>query len=510
MRGVWLALVLAGCGVFGCLGAETPAEPLAAGPFYHRFRLTLEPGERTEAFGPLFYTEEVWAQWPDALGLLAVPEEPMEVQEAAVTVALPPVFSSLRRSGVEGFSWDFLYPLLTYDRYGQETRLQLGQLLAFGSGQSQDGTKSRGFSLFPLIFFRRSDDPAQNHSAVLPFYGHIRQRLFRDEWRVVLWPLYAQSRKEDVVTDNYLVPLLHRRHGGGVSGWQFWPLIGQERKETTWRTNRWGDVQPLWAREALFVMWPLFFHNTVDIGSTNEIRQRVFLPFYSLQLSPAKETRTYLWPLGPTLVHDRAEGYRQVGLPWPLIVFARGERKTTDRVFPFYSHTRYRNGETAWYMWPVLWKRQVRTEALERDLTRVAFFLYTDITECDRANGRTGRRTDLWPLFAARRDFEGNERFQLLAPIETVLSANPSVARNWSPLWSLWRSEKNARTGARSRSLLWNLYRSETAPGVKKCSLLFGLIRYQAGPEGVQWRWLGLVGGGSARGTLKDHVSERR
>ncbi len=510
MRCVVLALLLAGCDGGGLLRGGTQAQDAAWGPFYHRFRLTLEPGERTEALGPFYYRQDVWEEWPEELGVLDIPDEPTPVQEAATTLALPPLFSSLRRPGVAALSWDFLYPIMTYDRYGVESRLQVAQLLSFGAGRSQDGTESRGFSLFPLIFFRRSGDPARDYSAVFPFYGHTQQRLFRDEWRVVLWPLYAQSRKKDVVTDNYLVPLFHRRHGDGLRGWQFWPLIGQERKETTWRTNSLGGVETLWGREALFVLWPLFFRNTIDIGSTNAMRQRVLLPFYSLQLSPAKETRTYLWPLGPTFVDAHAEGYRQVGFPWPLIVFARGEGKTTDRVFPLYSHSRYREGETTWYLWPILWERHTRTQALERDLTRVGFFLYTDIAERQRATDRTRRRTDIWPLFASRRDFEGNERFQVFAPIEAILSSNPSVTRNWSPLWSLWRSEKNARTGARSRSLLWNLYRSEAAPGVKKCSLLFGMIRYEAGPAGARWRWLGLFGGKPARGATRDHVPELR
>jgi len=505
----WLALALAWCGG-ALLVPVAAAEELAAGPLYDRFRLTLEPGERTEVLGPLLYIQEDWADWPEGLEELALPEEPTAVQEAATTLALPPLFSCLRRPSVEGFSWDFLYPLMTYDRYGEEYKLQVAQLLSFSGGQSQAGAMSRGFSLFPLLFFKRSDDPKQNYSAVLPFYGHTRQRLFRDEVRVVLWPLYAQTRKKDIVTDNVLVPFFHLRHGEGLQGWQFWPLIGREHKEITSRTNLFGEAEPVWGHDRSFVLWPLFFHNTSDVGSTNAVRQRVLLPFYSLQLSPAKDTRTYLWPLGPTVVDARAEGYRQVGVPWPLIVFARGEGKTTDRLFPLYSHSRYREGDTTWVLWPLFWQRHTHGEALERDLVRFGFFLYTDITDRNVATGQTKRRTDVWPLLTARRDFAGNERFQLGAPIEAILPGNPSVARNWSPLWSLWRSETNARTGAKSESLLWNLYRSERAPGVRKCSLLFGLIQYEAGPDGARWRWLHLFGGKRARGTTKDHVSERR
>jgi hypothetical protein len=62
------------------------------------------------------------------------------------------------------------------------------------------------------------------------------------------------------------------------------------------------------------------------------------------------------------------------------------------------------------------------------------------------------------------------------------------VERDYSPVWSVWRSEKNAKTGASSQSLLWNLYRHERAPTGKKCSLLFGLFQYQSSAEGKRVR----------------------
>jgi len=176
MRCVVLALLVAGCGGAGLLRGGALAEDAAWGPFYQRVRLTLEPGERTEALGHFYARQEVWEEWPEELGVLDLPDEPTPVQEAATTLALPPLFSSLRRPGVAALSWDFLYPIMTYDRYGAESRLQVAQLLSFGAGRSQDGTESRGFSLFPLIFFRRSDDPSRDYSAVFPFYGHTHQR----------------------------------------------------------------------------------------------------------------------------------------------------------------------------------------------------------------------------------------------------------------------------------------------------------------------------------------------
>ena len=98
------------------------------------------------------------------------------------------------------------------------------------------------------------------------------------------------------------------------------------------------------------------------------------------------------------------------------------------------------------------------------------------------------RRIDCWPFFDQRWDFNGNSRLQVLALTETFLPRHKSMDRNYAPLWSVWRSEKNARAGASSQSLLWNLYRRDATPDSKKCSLLFGLFQYQSSTAGKRMR----------------------
>jgi hypothetical protein len=87
-------------------------------------------------------------------------------------------------------------------------------------------------------------------------------------------------------------------------------------------------------------------------------------------------------------------------------------------------------------------------------------------------------------LFTWHRDLNGNRWLQILAPIEPVLPNNRGVERNWSSLWSVWRSESNPQSGATSQSLLWNFYRYDAAPAAKNYSLIFGLFQYQSNPGG--------------------------
>ena len=112
------------------------------------------------------------------------------------------------------------------------------------------------------------------------------------------------------------------------------------------------------------------------------------------------------------------------------------------------------------------------------------------------------------PLFTRQRDYNGNVRLQIFAPLEPMLPASKSIERNYSPLWSVWRAESNPQTGAASQSLLWNLYRRETSPTIKKGSLLFGLIQYESSAENKRWRLFYLPQKKSE--SRSDHVPEHR
>ena len=462
-------LIVLGLGI----GISRPASVRAvdafdAGPLFDEFALTLSPGHRTEVLGPLFSFEQKDSQrqW-----------------------AVPPLFSHIADPETDFEEFDLAYPLLTYDRFGAEYRLQFFQLLSFSGGQDQEETLKRRFSLFPLYFQQRSDNPDQDYTAIVPFYGHLKGRLFRDEIKFVMFPLYSQSRKGDVVTDNYLYPFFHVRQGEALHGWQFWPLAGQEHKEVTTRTNHFDEVETIGGHEKSFVLWPFFFNQRTGLGTDNPQQQQALLPFYSVTRSPSRDSSTYLWPFF-THTNDREKQYQEWGAPWPLIVVARGEGKTTTRFWPLFSRAHNTNLQSDFYLWPLYKYNRLHSELLDRERTRILFFLYSEVTERNTATGDTLCRKNLWPLFTHRHDSRGNERLQVLSVLEPLLPNNKSIERNYSPLWSLWRSEKNAVTGATSQSLLWNLYRRDTTPDTRKCSLFFGLFQYQSGTHDKHWRLL--------------------
>ena len=462
-------LITAGICVSVLNSASSRSAEWDSGPLLDQFKLTLRSGRRTEALGPLlsFERRETEIQW-----------------------VLSPLLSYTFDRGVDVEEFDLAYPLLTYDRFGTEYRLQILQVLGFSGGDNQQQNRQTRFTLFPLYFQQRSPDPDLNYTALFPFYGRLKNRLFRDEIRFVMFPLFSQSRKKDVVTDNYLYPLFHLRQGNALQGWQFWPLAGYEHKDVTTRTNLEGEAETSGGHNKLFLLWPFFFNQRLGLGTEYPEHHQALLPFYTRLRSARRDSTTFPWPFGLTLTDDRAKKYRELGLPWPLIVFARGEGKTANRVWPLFSHAKTPILESDFFLWPLYKYNRAHAPPLDRERTRILFFLYSDLVEKNETTGTALQRTDLWPLFSAKRDHDGNERLQLFAPLEPLVPNNKGIERNYSPLWSLWRSEKNRRTGASSQSFLWNLYRRETSPETRKCSLLFGLFQYQSGSEGRRLRML--------------------
>lgn len=440
-----------------------------AGPLFHRGPLTITQGQQIEALGPFFRFQRSELEWG---------------------WAIPPLMA-FRADEITDFSeFEFLYPIFSYDRFGPAFRAQVLQIISFSGGETLADEQNKRVTLFPFYFHQRSTDPAQRYTALLPLYGRLRNRLLRDEIEVVMFPAYSKTRKKDVVTRNFLYPIFHLRQGPGLEGWQAWPLAGFERRIPLTQTNDFGEGILLEGHEKMFILWPFYLQSHTGMGTANPQTQRAVLPFFSQQRSPERDSSTYLWPFGFTFTEDREKNYREWAFPWPLIVFARGEGKHANRIWPFFSRAKNPTLESNFYLWPLFKVNRARAEPLDRERTRILLFLYSDLTERNTATRTALRRIDFWPLFTQRTDHTGNRRLQVLSVLEPLLPNNKSIERTYSPVWSVWRSEYNAKTGDSSQSLLWNLYRRERSSEKTKLSILFGLLQYESDKRGAHWRLL--------------------
>lgn len=457
----WLLMALVGTGL------STSAAAWSAGPFAHEFSLTLKPGTREEWLGPLYYRE---------------------VSEGQTTWAIPPLWSRTVRPDVEMEEYDILYPILSYDRFGAESRWHLFQFLSFSQASTQEEQSAKKFTIFPFYFQSRSADPALNYTAVLPFWGTMRNRLLRDEIQLHFFPLHSRTVRKDVMTHNFLFPFFHLRHGTRLEGWQFWPLVGHEHRDPFTSTNYLGLEQLTPGHDKFFLGWPFFFNHHTGVGTTNQAHYHALLPAYSHLRSPNRDSSSYLWPFF-NFIDDREKKYREWGTPWPLVGFARGEGKHMNRVWPFYSHATNAILTSDFVLWPLYKYNRAQVAPLDRERTRLLIFLYSDTVERNTATGQAKTRTDCWPLFTAQREADGRERLQVLALLEPLVPNNKSIERNWSPVWSLYRHEKNPATGAESHSLLWNLARWENTATNAHSSFFFGIAQRHSDEHGAKWRW---------------------
>ena len=441
--------------------AEDDSPPASAWP------LALTDGWRTEVGLPFYYEQQ---------------------QESEHTWAIPPFYSHCADPAIPSHEDDYLYPALSRIQYGQESRWQLAQLFSFEGAHEQSGVEKKRFTIFPFYFSQRSPDTNFNYTAVAPFYGHLKDRLFRDEIFFVMFPGYGQTRKRDVVTDHYCYPIVSTVHGDGLKGWSVFPIVGQEHKTITTNIDGFGDAALVPGYNKSFYIWPLILRQDSGIGTENPEKFRAVIPFYVSSRSPGRDYTSVIWPLF-AWVDNRALKYHEWEGPWPFVIFARGPGKTTSRVWPLFSQSSNGTQTSDSYLWPLYIHRGLHSAPLDRQRTQIAFYLYSRTIEKNTQTGSEMRRVAMWPFFTSQKDFNGNQRLQVLALVEPALPENRGVERNWSPLWTFWHAETNAKTRVTSRTLLWNLYHRETGPDYKKSSLLFGFYQYESSGINERTRW---------------------
>lgn len=393
--------------------------------------------------------------------------------------AIPILFSSKSSSRPDHSEWDVLYPLMGYDRYGKEWRWHFLQIfrLAGGEGPADDWKRT---TVFPFYFRQKSADPEKDYWALFPFYGTVKNRFRRDEVKAAAFPLYVRTRKNDVVTRNYLAPFFHLRRGDRLRGWQLWPLAGWETKGITTKTNLLGKASLAGGHKKLTIAWPFYLRDRTGIGTETAKDQHALLPFFSSTRSAGRDSFTAPWPIGLTVTQDREKKYREFGLPWPFLVFARGEGKTASRIWPFFGIASNNKSLTSrFYAWPIYRRRTLETELVEERQTRWGFFLFAEKRKTRKDSGTSTIRRDLWPLFTWRANSEGGRHLQVLAVLEPFFPANETIERHYSPLWAVWRSSQSSDAGERSQSFLWNLWRRETDGEGRRGAVLFGLVRWE-------------------------------
>ena len=258
-----------------------------------------------------------------------------------------------------------------------------------------------------------------------------------------MFPAYLQTRKRDVVTDNYLLP--------------FFPVAAMERVLRAGSSGRWSGVNtrtpPLtrvvrtrWRLSAATISSSLCgrvrIRNDLGLGPRTSRVNAFSCP--STARNEVRRGRPVTFGLSATPHEDREGRGPRVAAPSPLVQFSRGEGKSLNRVWPLFAH-----GKTPpWRATSILGRsrvsRVVASRSIGADSDSGRALLY--VVERNTSMGTIKERIDLWPLFVGRRDPKGNTRLQVFAPLEPLLPGIPQLSAT-IPALVLWRADATSRLG---------------------------------------------------------------
>lgn len=445
--------------------------------------------ESWTAVGPLAFGRKAQADRPEVVGLRPLwIEQRRDGGAAQSTSVLHPLFSTRReRDGVEAgsvFEW-----------------VKWQTVPAEGAPPGTEGAAAtaapwRAFDVWPFYFSRATGDPSTSYQAWFPLGGTMVNRFGQDRLSWVLFPLYARAEKRGTLTTAAPWPLLRWSEGGGQSGFALWPLYGETRRDD-------GGSER-------YAVWPLVYRRETvveDPAAGREIN-RGFLPFYASDVAPGYRSETWLWPFFGYVERSAPYKYRAKNYFWPLWVQGRGEDRRVNRWAPFYSHSVIKGTEKHWVLWP-LWRRQRWPDgAIEQTRTQVLFALYHETVQRSRTTPSLApaRKRHLWPLFSEWDNGAGRRQVQVLSPLEVFLPHSEEVRQAWSPLFSVYRYDRQA-DGASRHSLLWDGLTYRSAPQARerewhvgpllgfasrpeggRLTLFRGLLGLKRGPVGTGWR----------------------
>lgn len=398
-----------------------------------------------------------------------------------------------------------LYPLYGYRANDAGYYWNLFYLIR-GSKYETDGTlDSRTFEVIPFYFDHDYPKaPEFSYWGFLPFYGEVKDRIFQDRISWVLAPFYMEWENNGAITYGTPWPFVRYRTGNGNSGAALWPLFGSFEKPGVYHYS--------------YVLWPLIYYRTKDLNTAEPSTAYGFLPFYAYEDGPGGlVSETFLWPFfGYT---DREDPYyREVRYFWPFFVQGRGNvardrwnliyanmaekdpsmtYRYVNRWAPFYTHS-IRNGvDKKWWMWPLLKRTSYETKRLDVRTWSFLYVLYWGQTQTalDPEVDFRASRTYAWPFFSHGNNGEGRRQFQLFTPLMPWFKHNEVVRDLYSPLFGIYRYERNSVEGTWRHDLLFNLITLEKKESTGHRFTLGPILDVQSGEEKAGFSVLhGLLG----------------
>ncbi|HEY1848434.1 MAG TPA: hypothetical protein VGG37_04475 [Opitutaceae bacterium] len=410
--------------------------------------------------------------------------------EAGTEEGFRPFYAKITGGG--SVRYDFLYPLFFYRQYPDAYKWSVFELIN-GAGYDEKvtragGPKDRHFDVWPFYFSHESDTREDTYHALFPVAGQIKYRLgfTRASW--VLFPLFAQTEKRHTISTYTPWPII-RTARGESNGFDLWPLFGS--------TSGPGPAR------RFFALWPLIWNNVLEPkpnapeGSPPG-REFGFLPFYTRETGPGYLNENYVWPFFGHTERTLPARYSEQRYLWPFLVQGRGDGRYVNRWGPFFTHSNVKGEDSKWVLWPLWHQKRWVDGDTDQQKTQFFYFLYWSLYETSdsRPSAPPAYKRHVWPVASIWDNGAGSRQVQVPSPLEVFFPDNRDIRASWTPLFSLYRYDREP-TGEVRQSLLWNAvtWRRFGADGLVEFHVgpLLGM-RPEAG--GRAWTILGFDFGG--------------
>lgn len=443
----------------------------------------------------------LWPFWVDQTGGTPLDTEgwhaagPLifsDPDEARHVSGFRPLWVQFDRPAESAYEGHALYPLFSYRQAPGRLRWSLFSLVQYQRFEETYGTV-RQLDAFPLYLSRQTGDPSTSYRASFPLYGTVLGRFSNDRVSWVLFPLYGRFEENNVTTTTVLWPIFKHLDGEGNRGWEVWPLFGFRSKEDTYRER--------------YALWPLHFKYERRLWQEQPDTGWGLLPFYTRHANDEAVSETYLWPFfGYT---DRRDGYYETRYFWPLMVQGQGPQRRVNRWAPFYTYSLNKGVESTWVAWPFFNRQQLIESGQRHTRTSLLYFLYRAHRQESVAHPqlKQARRVQVWPLGTYWDNGAHRRQLQILSPLEVFFPGNEVVQQAYSPLFAVYRYERDQEAAA--HSFLFDLVVHRQSPeereltigpllsykrdgGSAQLSLFKGLIRRESSADGANWSFFWL------------------
>lgn len=365
---------------------------------------------------------------------------------------------------------EVLWPVYTRRSFRNEDYWRF--LIAYGQRFNETGDDRYRLWLLPFFFMGR-DKQDREYAALFPLGGSIHEFLFQDTIDFVLFPLWSQSRVNDVKTTCVLWPIYAHTQGEGIEKRRVFPLYGYADKEDEYFKH--------------FVLWPIWTHARYTYPKSSGYSFILFPLFGRTKLTDQRGWSV----LPPIFRYSESEERTVLYAPWPFVQRMTGD---VDKLYLWPVWGRKTQGHTKhqFVLWPVF-MRWAQERPQERNRQFRVTPIYHEAVSRERDPAGQGalryRYYQVWPLFDYR-STPRDSRFRLLS-LWPMRDHGP-IERNWAPIWRLF--EYRTHEEGAYAELLWGLYRYRRYDGDSLRGQLFPFYQWRKDVETDRREWALLKG----------------